>query len=559
MRAVLRRVLPLALLFLAGITAEAKDVAKKDSITICGRVLCDGVGVPNVGVSDGVHIVQTDSLGNYAIASHKFQNTVFVITPSGYEPKCRKRILPRFWSPLQKKRDVKEQHDFHLVKRENSSHRVLFLSNLRLQNSSDDLMLFKRKIIPAVKGVAEEIKDSMAIYTFLLGDISMSRSWYSREFDVTDAVSTMATMRYPTMLYTVMGGNDNDGAVPCAGLTDYEAERMYVMGCGPKYYSLNIGDVHYVVLDNSVFRNEPGNGRYPAEIVGKCNFDRFVTSDQLAWLRKDLALLKDKSKPVVVCMSNTAIIPGSKGKVSRRFTRPEQVDSLVNCFKGFKNVHFVTSGSWTRRVTKSKEMSNITEHSLMSTSGNGWGTGYNGFRLIHNSGADAGFEVADVDKKRMSWYPYSYADGRKPFRVYDMSSVAKYSRENADMDNLYREYSKQFTNYSKGFDNFIYVNYWGSEPKSKIEIFENDKKLRVRQIWQTDPLYMVISSAYHYKNARQKPRYGRNNSPHLFRAKRDSLTSTVRVRTTTPDGVVHEEIFKGEKDFQLELKQSRRL
>lgn len=559
MRVVLKRALFVALLFLAGTTVEAKDVVKKDSITICGRVLCDGVGVPNVGVSDGVHIVQTDSLGNYAIASHKFQNTVFVITPSGYEPKNRKRILPCFWSLLKKEHDVKESHDFHLVKRENNSHRILFLSNLRLQNASDDLMLFKRKIMPAVKRVAEEVNDSTAVYTFLVGDISMNRYWYSREFDVTDAVSTMVTMRYPTPIYTVMGGNDNDGSVPCAGLTDYEAERIYVMGCGPKYYSLNIGEVHYVVLDNSVFRNEPGNGKYPAEIVGKCNFDRFVTSDQLAWLRKDLALIKDKSKPVVVCMNNSAIAPGPKGKVSRRFTRPEQVDSLVNCFKGFDDVQFVTSNNWFRRVVKSKEMPNITERYLASTSGNSWNTGYHGFRLIHNSGADACIEVADVEGGKMLWYPYSYADGRKPFRVYDMRSVAKYCRETQNMENVYREYSKQFTNYSKGFDNFIYVNYWGNEPKSKIEIFENDKKLAVRQVFHTDPLYLVVSSAHAYLTAKHKPRFGRNNSQHMFRAKRSSYTSTIRVRTTTPDGVVYEEVFQGEKDFQLDLKQSRRL
>lgn len=560
MKEYLRGVLVVVFLVCGVAFVEAKPTPKTDSVTICGRVLCDGVGVPNVGVSDGVHIVLTDSLGRYAISSHKVQQSVFVITPSGYEPTCRKRMLPTFWAALKKRHDIQERHDFHLVKRDNKNHRVLYLSNLRLHNSNDDVVQFKRKIIPAVKSVVEEVKDSIPVYTFLLGDISWNRNWYSREFDVSDAVSTIAMMRYPTMLYTVMGGNDNDGSVPCKGLTDYEAERIYTMGCGPKYYSLNIGDVHYVVLDNSVFRNEPGNGRYPTEIVGKCNFDRFVTADQLEWLRKDLALVKDKSRPVVVCMHNAAIWPGSKGRVSRRFTHREQVDSLVNCFKDFKSVHFMTSSTWIRRITKSnKEMQNITEHAVASTSGDSWGRGYHGYRLIHNGGADAGFEVMEIEGKKMKWYPYSYADGRKPFRVYDMSSVAKYCRENQDMENLYREYPKTFTNYTKGFDNFVYVNYWGTEPKSKIEVFENDKKLRVRRVYHTDPLYLVTSHSFHYKNARNKPRFGRNNSQHMFRAKRDSLNSTIRVRTTSPFGDVYEEVFQGEKDFTLELKQKRRL
>ena len=96
----LRKILLLLALATTILFVEAKP-AKRDSITIFGRVLCEGKPLADVPVSDGVHIVKTDSLGRYNIASHKFQNTVFVITPSGYEPECNKRILPRFWSLLQ--------------------------------------------------------------------------------------------------------------------------------------------------------------------------------------------------------------------------------------------------------------------------------------------------------------------------------------------------------------------------------------------------------------------------------------------------------------------------
>ena len=200
-------------------SVEAKKVSKiqqRDSITIFGHVLCEGKPLADIPVSDGVHIVKTDSLGRYAIASNKFQNTVFVITPSGYEPACKKRIFPQFWSLLRKKREVAEQHDFYLVKRNQKSHRILFLSNLFLHNSNDDLLQFKRKTIPAVDKIAKEVGDSTAVYTILLGDISNCPSWYSREFDISDAISIMGTLRYPTMLYTVMGDQDNDGAVPGA-------------------------------------------------------------------------------------------------------------------------------------------------------------------------------------------------------------------------------------------------------------------------------------------------------------------------------------------------------
>lgn len=537
---------------------EAKPArpVKRDSITIFGRVLCEGKPLTDVAVSDGVHIVKTDSLGRYNIASHKFQNTVFVITPSGYEPECKKRILPRFWSLLRKKREVAEQHDFYLKKRDQSNHRIIFMSNLYLHNSNDDLLQFKRNTIPAARDIKAEVGDSTAVYTILLGDISNCPHWYSREFDVGDAVSLIASLRYPTMLYTVMGDQDNDGAVPGTGLTDYKAERQYVYSCGPKYYSMNIGEVHYIVLDNTLFRNEAGKGKYPTEIVGKRNYDRLVTIDQLDWLRKDLSLIKDKSQPIVVCMHQTAFTANSKNRISKRFSKPEELDSLTNCFAGFKNVHFVTAGLTDRKVFRTKELPNIIEHEVGSTSGDRWKTGYNGYEQIAPAGVPAGFEVFDIKGRKISWHYTDENGNSKPFRVYDMAEVGKYYRENIDMQNLLREYPKTFINYdTPEFAKQVYINWWGHEKGAKLEVFEDNKPLRVRQIHQADPLFVATSSALTLKHSRnKKPRMGRNNCSHLFRVERTSTTSTIKVKATNPFGEVYEEILVGNKEFLPQTK-----
>lgn len=545
----IRRVFLAIMLVALTFTVEAKR-SVRDSITIHGRVLCDDKPLAGVPVSDGVHIVKTDSLGRYSIASDKFQNTVFVITPSGYEPECRKRILPQFWSLLRKKREVAEQHDFHLVKRDQTKHRILFMSNLYLQNSNDDLLQFKKRTIPAAREIVKEVGDSTAVYSIILGDISNCPNWYSREFDVSDAISLTASLRYPTMLYTVMGDQDNDGAIPGTGLTDYKAERQYVYSCGPKYYSMNIGDVHYVVLDNTVFRNEPGKGNYPTEIVGKRNYDRFVTSDQLDWLRKDLSLVEDKSKPVVVCMHNIVLTTNSKGRISKQFSKPEYVDSLTNCFKEFRDVHFVTSGTMDRRLSKSKDLPNIVEHTVASTSGDSWKTGYNGFESINQRGTPAGFEIFDIDTTKLSWHYRAESGDTKPFRVYDMVAMGEYYRNNLDIQNLLREYPKTFINYdTPDFAKYIYINWWGYENGAKLEVFEDNKPLRVRQIHQADPLYVATSAAITLKNSRKRPRMLRSNCQHMFRVQRTSPTSTIKVRTTDPFGRICEEVFVGKKEF----------
>lgn len=536
------------------VSAKPK-VQKRDSITIFGYVRCDGKPLAGVSVSDGVHIVKTDSLGKYTIASNKWQNTVFVITPSGYEPLCRKRVLPLFWATLTKERTEAEQHDFHLVKRDQAKHRIIFMSNIALENSHEDLIQYRQRTIPAARKLASEVDSSTAVYTILVGDISNCPQWYSKEFDVSDAVSLTATLRYPTMFYTVMGDLDNDGAIPGTGLTDHYAERQYVYSCGPKYYSMNIGDVHYVVLDNTVFRNEPGKGKYPTEIKGKRNYERFVTSDQLDWLRKDLSLVENKSKPIVVCMHHAAFTANSRQRISKRFSKPEYVDSLTNCFKDFQNVHFVTSGISDRRVSKAKELPNIVEHSLAPTSGNHWRCGYNGFESINSGGVTAGFEVFDIEGERLKWHYRTEKNTTKPFRVYDMASVGKYYRDHQEMQNLLREYPKTVINYdTPDFAKRVYVNWWGYEPNAKLEIFEDNMPMRVRQTHQTDPLYVVTSQAITLKNSRRKPKIGRSNCSHLFYAVRKSPTSVIKVRATDPFGRVHEEIFVGNKPFSQHMK-----
>jgi hypothetical protein len=227
---------------------------------------------------------------------------------------------------------------------------------------------------------------------------------------------------------------------------------------------------------------------------------------------------------------------------------------LTNCFVDFKNVHFVTSSSADRRISNANDLPNITEHAIAPTSGNDWVTGYNGFELINTGGVPAGFEVFDVNKRNISWQHISDKGDRKPFRVYDMSSVGEFYRENLDIQNLLREYPKTFINFGlKDFEKFIYVNWWGMEKDAKLEIFEDNTPLRVRQIHQADPNYVTTSPMISYKHSRghsNKPRFGRNNCQHLFRAERTSLTSTIRVRSTDPFGEVFEEIIPGKKAFK---------
>lgn len=511
--------------------------------TVTGTVTCDGKPLAGVTVSDGVLFATTDDTGYYALASKKFQGTVFVITPSGYEPVCRKGVLPQFWAALKsRKPDKPERHDFVLKRCDNRRHRMIVSADLHLANRSEDLLQLKNTYIPAIREAVEEARrDSLPLYSIILGDLSSSAHWYSSEFDIGDALHSVVASGYPTMLYTVMGEQDYDGATPCSGATDHNAERMYVYACGPKYYSMNIGDIHYVVLDNTVFRNEAGEGPYPTEIVGKRNYDRFVTSDQLAWLRRDLALVTDKATPIVVCMHHNAFRSSQKGTLVNSFTDKRWLDSLTLCLRDFGNVHFFTGHSHRKRTAVSSELPNIVEHDLPSASGNAWVTVFDGFRHLCPDGTAPGFDICTMDGRDISWVYRTEEHGNAAFRAYDMNEVGKYYRENEDVRRFVKEYPARIDYGSQTFADCVYINWWGFEPAAKIEVWENDKPLKVRQIYQEDPLFAVSSDVFRLKNSRKKPTIRKNTCQHLFRVKTSSPESPVRIRTTDRFGNVCEE------------------
>ena len=547
----------LLLLLSSAVNLFAKEtITPEQGVTVMGVVRCQGEPVEGVVVSDGALFTTTDSLGVYQLRSFKHYGSVFIVTPSGYEPMVKKGVYPQFWAPLKSDKIQKiEQHDFELRKVDNTRHRVLFIADLHLSSRNDDVLQYKRIVLPKIKQVVEQTKDTIPTYTIALGDLCRNDSWYSQDIDPTDALSILSNMHYPTMIYPVMGENEYDGAIPAGIMTDHLASELYATACAPRFYSLNIGKVHYVVLDNTFFKNEAGDGKYPTEIVGKRNYDRRVGADCLAWLRRDLEYVKDKTTPIVVCMHHSVIRSSNKGSLIKALSKEEDTDSLTACFAGFKNVHFVTAHVHRRRVSSPKELKNITEHTVTSLSGNNWESAYNGYPHLCSDGSAAGFEVFDIDTTRISWQ-YVPVQENRPFRAYDMNGVAQYYRDNTEVKNMLRASEGKRINYgADGFKNYVYINYWADEPKSKLEAWEGEKSLKLRRVYQDDPLYTIATAVIRQKNARgRKLSWGRNNAQHMFRVQTESDSTVVKIKATDPFGRVFVDSLVRPVPFQPQAK-----
>ncbi|MBQ9138439.1 MAG: calcineurin-like phosphoesterase C-terminal domain-containing protein [Alistipes sp.] len=549
-------ILTLTILCIHTLQAEQSIVAPEGA-TVFGVVSCDGTPVEGVVVSDGALFTRTDSRGIYSLPSLKYYGSVFIITPSGYEPTTRRGINPQFWAPLSSDKPQKvERHDFSLKQVDNTRHRMIFTADMHISGRNDDMIFFKRLCMPALRRAAEQVRDSMPVYSITLGDLCRNDSWYSQDIDPKDVIGMLATMRYPTMLYTVMGENEYDAAIPAGIMTDHLASELYATTCAPRFYAINIGQVHYIILDNTLFRNDEGDGKYPTEVVGKRNYDRRVTADCMAWLRRDLELIEDKSTPIVVCMHHNVIRMSNKGRVIKALTKEEDTDSLIACFADFSDVRFVTAHAHRRRISAPKELKNIREHTVSSLSGNNWESLFNGYAHMCSDGSPAGFELFDYDGRNLRWQ-FRPVEEQPPLRMYDINTVGEYYRKDNNIQGMLRANADKRTAYNAAnFENYVYINSWTDDPGSKLEVWENGKQLKPRRIYHDDPLYTVATAAVRYRNARgRKVNIGRNNAQHLYRVKADSANTTIHVRLTSPFGEIYTDSLTRPAPF---LKPTRR-
>jgi len=132
--------------------------------------------------------------------------------------------------------------------------------------------------------------------------------------------------------YHVLGNHDTDDNGQ--GPTTRERTMAY-WGMPARFYSFDRGGVHFVVLD--------GNDR-PAD--HKSGYPRFMASDQLEWLRKDLAATK-KSTVIFVHQSperpedgglqNGAVVRG----ILEQTNRDAGFRKVVACFTGHHHRDYV--------------------------------------------------------------------------------------------------------------------------------------------------------------------------------------------------------------------------
>jgi len=500
----------------------------KPGATIMGKVYSGGRGLSGVSVSDGDLITQTDENGHYWLYSLKRNRLVFVILPSGFEAPLSEGTS-QFWARCTQSASVTEQIDFELSPKDNDKHTVVVFTDCHLanRNSPLDYIQFRDGIINELKAVYNNVNDVIGLN---LGDLSWDLYWYDNRFALPEAKKELAALNFP--VFSAMGNHDNDPY----RVGDFNGEQPWRNTMGPVYYSMNIGKVHYIMLDNIIWTNTGAS----QGVVGLRTYSTGIDSHQIEWLKRNLALV-DANTPIIIGFHVPVIAyTGVSGGNYVKGSLDAGMSAVMTELRKFNTVHIVTGHTHnSRNITIDYQQGAYErrEHNIAAASATWWWTNQNTLpnRInIAPDGTPAGYKIFEIDGKNIQWYYKAVGQSReRQFIAFDMNEVKKYWTTNptALAAFAYSDFAARANDYNSIGANEVLINVWAFEQDFwKIKVMEGATELAIDPVWIKCPLH-TISYDIPRRAAGSVPTasFVSTNVPHMYRVKTSSATSTIEI------------------------------
>ncbi|RXE68237.1 metallophosphoesterase [Muribaculaceae bacterium Isolate-001 (NCI)] len=531
--------------------AVVRNIPDKDGMTIKGVVYCGDEPVQGAQVSDGVNVTRTDENGWYYLASAKECGHVFVCNPKGYKYP-RKAKYPEFYKTVDTERpSAVEQADFELERDEATDHTILFLADIQMCGRNEDIRQYEEHAVGDINtSISNARKQGKDVYVITLGDQSYNTYWHSYNIGIPEIHESMNLLD-PDAIFNCMGNHDNNPKI--AG--DWAASADYREQWGPTYYSFNIGEIHYVVLDNIEFTNAECKNTF------ECN----ITTSVIKWLRKDLANVS-KDTPIVVCMHAPLFYrpqcskPNVPDPTKYRYNYGSQ---FYNSVKGFKDVRVFTGHAHTNYTVS---YLNMTEYNVGAIGGNLWWTGYfvNG-NSVCTDGSPGGYRVLDTSGKELkTYYKCIGFDNGYQFRCYDLnnchitaSRFAPSYKNPADIDTwLANGYGFDSSDYNSDgtpkIPNRVLINVFAYDTNWKVEVLEDGKPLEVSRISGYDPFSMISDGCQRFEKTGHNNSGNPTQNSHLFLVTAKYATSPLSIKVTDQYGSVYTQVMERPKGFSID-------
>lgn len=530
------------------LVSQDGSLGNKQGMMLKGWVSCSKVGVPDVVVSDGYEVTVTDENGVYYLPSDKKNKYVFISVPGNYEVANKVRS-PQFFKKLTEAVNVVERHDFELTAVDNNNHVVLTLADIHLVKRTDDLVQYDKFVVDINEVIADYKAAGTKPYILTLGDLSWDSYWYSSNFTIEHYVPYMNKIN--ASVFNTMGNHDNNPQA--AG--DWAAQQLFRDVLCPSYYSFNLGKVHYVVLDDIEYIN---NGGAPG-VMGDRFYNNVITSEQIAWLKKDLEKVKDKSAPLIIAMHIPIFSAPDVNNSSTSRLNSINHNEFHGSLSEFSNVHVITGHSHTN--SNYVHSNAMMEHVTAAVCATWWWTGNSGYAGNHicKDGSVGGYGVWEMNNTSVKWHYKSMGyDRHYQFRTYDLNNIEMTATKYAPYANA--TYAAKVVDYADVYSttstaNEVLINVWGYDKDWTIIVKEGESILPVTRVSAKDPLHIIsYAMARLNRNAEPSSSFLTSNTTHLFKVKASSPVSTLNIQVTDRFGRTYTETMNRPKDLTTNMR-----
>jgi hypothetical protein len=235
-------------------------------VSVSGTVRAGGEGIGGVVITDGVTVIETDDDGSFAFLSSTRRRFVYMSIPAGYEIPVSESGTALFYKELREDGNGAMRADFELeeLAADDAAHAFLLMADPQTQDSAD-VALLHAEAVPDVAAVAAGFAHRN-VFAVAAGDIMYDNLELYPEYE-------LAVTRMGIPCFQVFGNHDADQDA----WTDARSTATFERHFGPRYYSFNRGEIHYVVLD---------------DIFWFGSYIGYVDQEQLDWLEKDLSFIE---------------------------------------------------------------------------------------------------------------------------------------------------------------------------------------------------------------------------------------------------------------------------
>ena len=250
-----------------GLAHAASALLGARPIRVRGRVHSAGNGLARVAVSDGIEVVATAPDGTFELITSAAADFVQLSVPSGYEIPRSDTGTALHYVPLTANRGDEMAVEFDLLPLPDSGNRHSFMLLADIQTKvAEEMTWFHRQTIPDVVASRSQLGDR-DVFALACGDIMYDNLGLYEEYERGVAATDMP-------FFQVVGNHDLD--LPAG--TDRASTRTFCSRFGPRNYSFDRGEVHYVVLDDVMWHG--------AGYIG------YLDDSTISWLAADLALIE---------------------------------------------------------------------------------------------------------------------------------------------------------------------------------------------------------------------------------------------------------------------------